>query len=121
MIRSKKFSTISVLAAMAAASVCSLAAPQAAQAQGYYQHASAQYQADVAHAALNPNDTTTGGTAPTPVDTTAYGAAFDQMKSNMQSVATGPVGLGALGLMVIGVIFSVVWRLIKKGGSAVGK
>ena len=117
MFRSKKFTVLSALAVMAAASLGSVVAPQAAQAQEYASH---YEQVRIAHAAMNPNDTTTGGSDPTPIDTTAYGAAFDQMKANMTAVATGPVGLGSLGLLVIGVIFSVVWKLVRKGGKAVG-
>lgn len=60
-------------------------------------------------------------TAGTPtVDTTGYASIFSDLSTNMTSVATGPVGLGAFGVLTVGLIFRVVWKLYKKGGNALG-
>jgi len=115
--KSPNLRAVALAAFLGLSALAPVVAPSTAFAQSEYSYRQVQQ----AHAALNPNDTVVGGSSPTPIDTSAYGAAFDQMKSNMNSVATGPVGLGAFGLLVIGIIFGVAWRLIKKGGSAVGR
>ena len=58
-------------------------------------------------------------TAPT-VDTTGYASIFSDLSTNMTSVATGPVGLGAFGALTVGLIFRVVWKLYNKGAKALG-
>ena len=123
MFKPKKLSGVLSVAVLGLSTLAPVVAPVAVHAQAAPQsYAARAEQSRLAHAALNPNDTTDPtGTSPTPVDTSAYSGVFDQMKATMNSVATGPVGLGAMGLLVIGIIFGVAWRLLTKGGSKVGR
>lgn len=54
------------------------------------------------------------------VDTTGYASIFTDLGTNMTSVATGPVGIGAFAALTVGIVFRVVWKLYKKAGNAVG-
>ena len=74
----------------------------------------------VALATLAPVAAFADGSTPTPLDTTGYSAIFTQLQSDMTTVATGPVGVGAFTCLTVGIIFKVVWRLYKKSGNAVG-
>lgn len=48
------------------------------------------------------------------LDTTGYGAVFTTLNGDIATVATGPIGLGAFGVLTIGIVFKIVWGLYKK-------
>jgi hypothetical protein len=56
----------------------------------------------------------------TAIDTSGYTPVFADMKATMLSVSTGPVGIGAFSLLIISIVFGVAWKLVKKGGKALG-
>lgn len=64
--------------------------------------------------AQTPAQTTvaTGGTA---LDTSAYSSVMSDVTASYQSAINGP-GRNAIGVVLIGTIFAVVIRWVKKGG-----
>lgn len=51
--------------------------------------------------------------SPPALDTAAYGPLFSTLNADIATVATGPIGLGAFGVLTIGIVFRIVWRLYK--------
>lgn len=47
------------------------------------------------------------------LDTTGYNTVFTTLNTDIAGVATGPIGLGAFGVLTIGIVFRLVWRLYK--------
>lgn len=47
------------------------------------------------------------------LDTTGYSPLFTTLNTDIATVATGPIGLGAFGVLTIGIVFRIVWKLYK--------
>lgn len=58
--------------------------------------------------------------APPALDTTGYSAIFGTLSSDLGTVATGPVGIAAFGVLTVGIVFRIVWKLYKKSSSSIG-
>jgi hypothetical protein len=54
-----------------------------------------------------------------PVDVTAYGPIFDNNLASALAAVTGP-GASAMGILAVGCIFGVAWKLTRKGLKSIG-
>ena len=55
----------------------------------------------------------TGTATVPPLDTAGYNGVFTTLNGDIATVATGPIGLGAFGVLTIGIVFRIVWKLYK--------